>query len=366
MNPSNSFFQDDFVDKVFRWLLGQKHYRHIGAYIIVPITLFWIPVFLLTFLGGLEDTTTFIRNYAAYTQFMICFPLFLIARKVMDYEWTSIERIIQDSKIIKESFVERYELSQSFLKHTLNGPIATWLTILIPYILTMAVYIAHLLEPGYNKYYDNIPGHPLGPIRISGLYLWLISIPAFLILIAYWVVRYLAWVKFLWNLALAKPKLDGCHPDRMGGLGFLTRTISAFSIIIFAIGTVTVTTVFFIIDNEGRAISDPLILILIIPYILFAPTLFIMPLLFFTKPMYMAKAEAMQEFNKGTYKKVKEYAPSDIDCMYRTAKRMRIIPFDFSSIAQLYLSVVTPMLPFIIRIIDFSELSRDFVRKFRF
>ena len=53
--------------------------------------------------------------------------------------------------------------------------------------------------------------------------------PIFQFLLMRWYFRLFVWARFLWQVSRMELGLVPTHPDRMGGLGFLSATVYAFA-----------------------------------------------------------------------------------------------------------------------------------------
>jgi len=75
---------------------------------------------------------------------------------------------------------------------------------------------------------------PLG--LLAGWWLGLISLPVFQFLLFRWYYRLVIWARFLWQVSRIKLNLLATHPDRHGGLGFVTVVNYAFAPLLLAQG----------------------------------------------------------------------------------------------------------------------------------
>jgi hypothetical protein len=83
---------------------------------------------------------------------------------------------------------------------------------------------------------EAVDGHGFSP---AGWWLYGVSVPLLLVLLLGWLWRIMIWTLFLKKVATLDLKLVAAHPDQAGGLGFLTQSVRAFSIVAMAIGTMT-------------------------------------------------------------------------------------------------------------------------------
>ena len=73
-------------------------------------------------------------------------------------------------------------------------------------------------------------------MSLAGWWHALISVPLFQFLLLRWYFRVFIWARFLWQMSRLDLQLVPTHPDRVGGLGFLTNVVYAFTPILLAHG----------------------------------------------------------------------------------------------------------------------------------
>ena len=76
-------------------------------------------------------------------------------------------------------------------------------------------------------------GRQLSP---AGWWFVYLSLPLFQFILFRWYFRVFVWIRFLWQVARCDLRLVPTHPDRAGGLGFLSLTVVAFAPVLLAHG----------------------------------------------------------------------------------------------------------------------------------
>src|SRR6185436_519355 len=71
---------------------------------------------------------------------------------------------------------------------------------------------------------------------LAGWWLGCVSLPLFQFLLLRWYFRLFIWARFLWQVSRIELNLMPLHPDRCGGLGFLSSVSYAFSPVLLAQG----------------------------------------------------------------------------------------------------------------------------------
>ena len=363
---SVSFFENDFIDKILKRVLGTKLYRNPFFLFLGSFLVFWLPVYFLFLLDkklGRYSKTNFLEDYAAYAQYFVGIPLLLIARNVLDHGWRNIQDIVVKSGILSGDKYEQYKKSCIRIREVAFSRSTTIFIVMVGYLMSLFWFIGELTN-GSDTYHTYIvSGEWLERPTTAGLYIALISIPIYSLVIVYWFTKYASWVAFLWRLAKSEPKLIGHHIDRTGGLQFLSQPIAVFGIIIFAVGVVQVATTFYKIEVEGSALMSLQVMTAPIVYVIFAPLFFIVPFFFFTKQLYAARMKSIRELNqlgyrfdllrmthfdqkKDSLEEIEIFSPlCDLSGVYENVVKMKIWPLDLGSISRLFLSAIVPMLP---------------------
>src|SRR5206468_3932041 len=65
-------------------------------------------------------------------------------------------------------------------------------------------------------------------LSLAGMWYGYLSLPIIQFLLCRWYFRLIVWTRFLWQVSRIELCLVPTHPDRLGGLGFLSNTVYAF------------------------------------------------------------------------------------------------------------------------------------------
>ena len=71
---------------------------------------------------------------------------------------------------------------------------------------------------------------------LAGWWFGCVSLPIIQFLLLRWYFRLFIWTRFLWQVSRIKLNLVPTHPDRAGGLGFLSIVTYAFAPLVVAQG----------------------------------------------------------------------------------------------------------------------------------
>ena len=73
-------------------------------------------------------------------------------------------------------------------------------------------------------------------LSLAGMWYGYVSLPIFQFLLIRWYFRLFIWTRFLWQVSRIELSLIPTHPDRVGGLDFLSNTVYAFAVLAVAHG----------------------------------------------------------------------------------------------------------------------------------
>jgi hypothetical protein len=73
-------------------------------------------------------------------------------------------------------------------------------------------------------------------LSLAGIWYGYVSVPIFQFLLCRWYFRLFIWTRFLWQVSRIGLSLVPTHPDRVGGLSFLSNTVYAFAVLAVAHG----------------------------------------------------------------------------------------------------------------------------------
>ncbi len=118
-------------------------------------------------------------------------------------------------------------------------------------------------------------------LSAAGWYTVLVSAPIFQFLLGLCLWKWLLWTIFAFKLSRRNLKLVATHPDKHGGLGFLSLTPGAFAPIAFAASAVIAATWRYDIIHLGAHLKDFMLpaiaLLVVVAFLAFGPLVFFVP-----------------------------------------------------------------------------------------
>ena len=118
----------------------------------------------------------------------------------------------------------------------------------------------------------------------------------FLFLVLRWFWRFYIWAALLARTASMQLQIMPMHPDRCGGLGFLSIFPGIFSGLVFALSSVIAASLF-----KARLLmehTDQMIWLAMATWLVMVVVVFLGPLVFFARPLYIARELALLQYGR--------------------------------------------------------------------
>jgi hypothetical protein len=329
---------------------------------------------------GAPYAQNFFYDFAAYAQFFIGIPLYLIAERVIGASIRGASRDFHETGVISPTDIPRLD---DIEERVAAMRLRLWpeaICIAMSFYFAFMAFGPELVRPhGTGMVTWHVT--PITPrpflfwtlthwYTTAGLFATVVALPLQTYIWVRWVAKISMWFWYLRQVSKFKLSLVASHPDSTGGIGFLSEVQGKFALLILAYGiSGVVAVVGYKIAIEHAPINLPPIWGLVLGFVIGAPILFLAPLLLFTKQLGRTKKRALSAFReKATVsaKRVEERwlntpysdeteaaAHRDLHQLellggfYERIHGMRVVPFDLRSAGQLVASAVGPLVPLI-------------------
>ena len=131
-------------------------------------------------------------------------------------------------------------------------------------------------------------------LSLTGTWYAYVSLPCFQFLLVRWYYRIFIWARFLWQVSRIELSLVPTHPDRVGGLGFLSNVVYAFTPLAVAHGAMVSGTIANRILYTGAALTDFKVEIVVL--VLFMACVILGPFFVFSPQLAAAKRTGLREY----------------------------------------------------------------------
>ena len=203
--------------------LGLAH-RRVAAAVLVM----WAPLVLLTAAqGGLTGTappTPFLLDVGFQLRFLVVAPLLILAERLVHRRMLPIAGEFRRRGLVPRGQIAGLDAALAEAARWRNSVLAEVVLLAVVYAAGLSVTLGRYLSLDPHGWYG-LPGQGLSP---AGLWLVFVSLPLLQFLLLRWYYRLFVWARFLWRVARLDLDLNALHPDRAGGLGFLSDSVVAF------------------------------------------------------------------------------------------------------------------------------------------
>jgi hypothetical protein len=189
-------------------------------------------------------------------------------------------------------------------------------------------------------------------------------------------------------MARARLRLAVGHPDEVAGLKFIGDTQATFGVVIFGVGLLVALEIvkFFSKAPVVVSVDNAIVANLVgevIAFIILAPLAFLLPLLMFTKKLYLAKQEGVARyqifltrfinaFETKHLQRDGEYceplastndlaALANIETLNSHLNKIRIVPFDLESLFRLVVAAASPLIPLAVNLVHWPRWVREYL-----
>jgi hypothetical protein len=218
-------------------------------------------------------------------------------------------------------------------------------------------------------------------LSLSGVWYGYVSQPLFQVMVMRWYFRIFIWTRLLWQVSRIDLSLVPTHPDRVGGLGFLSNTVFAFTPLAVAHGGLLAGFIANRIFYLGAALPQFKIEIAVL--VVFVLCMVLGPLLLFAPQLAEAKRRGNREYGTLAERYVREFdtkwlrggAPAgeplvgsgdiqslaDLSNSFEVVQTMRIAPVTKEAVLRLAVATLVPLVPLALTMMPLEELLKKLI-----
>jgi hypothetical protein len=354
---------------------------------VIVISLFaWLPLLILSMLGGRAwgdgVRVPFLVDLEVHARFLLALPLLIVAELVVHQRMRPVARQFLERGLIPERSRARFDLAMASAVRLRNSIVAEVMLIALVYLVG-ALYVWPRFNIGLavSTWYA-VPtggGQHLSP---AGWWLVYVSLPLFQFILFRWYFRLFVWVRFLWQVARCELSLVPTHPDRAGGLGFLSLTVVAFAPVLLAHGVLLSGLIADRIFFHGASLLDFKAQVAVV--VVFLLAIVLGPLLLFTPHLGSARRVGLREYGTLAQRYVREFddkwlrgrAPADeplvgsadvqsladLGNSFELVRSMRVVPFTRDTLVQLAVITLLPLVPLLLTMVSLEELLKGLLK----
>jgi hypothetical protein len=349
---------------------------------IIVITLFcWVPLLVLSALAGQvlggSATVPFLLDPEVQVRFLVAVPFLVGAELVVHRRMHFVVQQFLERNLIPKNRMKRFDAAIESVFRLRNSVLAEVLLVVFVYVFGIVIVWRHYVVLDTATWYAT-PSLEGSKLSLAGMWYGYVSLPIFQILLLRWYFRAFIWARFLWQLSRIDLSLIPTHPDRVGGLGFLSNTVYAFVPVLLAHGALLAGLLGDRIYYLGAKLPDFMLEILLL--VIFLMCVVLGPLLVFAPQLAQAKRMGIREYGALAERYVREFdakwlrggAPADepltgsgdiqsladMGNSFEVVRTMRIAPFAKETIVLLVAATVAPIAPLLLTMMPMEELLK--------
>ena len=350
---------------------------------IVVISLFaWLPLLVLSALeGNLLDgspAVPFLLDLGVHVRLLVVVPLLMAAEPFVHRCMPLVAKQFLARHLIPESAMTRFESAIASVFRLRSSVLAEALLLAFVYVFDILI-----VWPYYSFVFE-IPTWYATPslggskFSLAGMWYGYVALPIFQFLLCRWYFRLFLWTRFLWQVSRIDLSLVPMHPDRVGGLGFLSDAAQAFIPLLIAHGALMAGMLGNRIYHLGAKLPDFMLVILV--SVIFLICVVLGPLMVFAPQLARAKRIGRLEYGSLAERYVREFdakwlrggAPADAPLLgsgdiqsladmggsLEVVQTMRIAPITLETIFRLVAAILAPVAPLLLTVMPLEELLK--------
>ena len=339
----------------------------------------WLPLLVLATLQGHaqggDTTIPFLMDVEVHVRFLLALPMLVIAELVVHRRISAVVRQFSQRQLLPAEAMARFDGAIASAMRLRNSVLAEVLLIAIVYAVGILVVWRQYVAIETVTWYAH-PAAAGSELTLAGYWYGYVSLPIFQFLLCRWYFRLVIWARLLWQVSRLDLGLIPTHPDRMGGLGFLSNTVYAFAPLAVAHGLLLAGALANRIFYTGVRLIDYKVEIAVLVVLLL--TIVLGPLLVFIPRLAAAKRQGLMEYGTLAQRYVREFdrkwlrggaagdeplvgsgdiqSLADLANSFEVVKTMRIAPISRDALVQLGAATLLPLVPLALTMMPLEDL----------
>jgi len=349
--------------------------------VVVIAMLAWLPLLVLSALEGraLDGgvAVPFLLDVEVQIRYLVALPLLIGAELIVHQRMRSILEIFQERRLIPEPAMPRFDAAIASAMRWRNSVLAEVVLVALVYGVGILVVWRQYLALDAATWYAT-PSAAGSTLSFAGIWYGFISLPLFQFLLLRWYYRLFIWARFLRQVSRIDLSLVPTHPDGAGGLGFLSKTAHAFTLLAVAHGALVASLIANRILHLGAGLLEFKVEIAVM--LVFVLVIVLAPMLFFAPQLAQAKRTGLREYGTLAERYVREFdtkwlrggAPAgeafvgsadiqslaDLGNGYEVVRTMKPAPVTKEMVIQLAAATLAPIVPLALTMMPLEELLK--------
>ena len=351
--------------------------------ILAAVLITWLPLPILAALGGgfLSGVSVpFFYDLDVHVRFLLSLPMLIAAEIIVHRQLRGVVAQFEARDLIAPGDRQSF---RDIISGTMRLRNSIAIEIALLAIAFTVFYWVWRSQASLNVASWYASG-TAGTISFTAAGYWyvFVSVPIFRFILLRWYFRLFVWYVFLFRVARLRLQLNPLHPDRAGGLEFLSLSVDAISPVLVAQSIFLSGVIGNQILNAGASLPD--FKVLIAGWVVFLMLLALLPLAFFAPQMMAAKRAILPDYGAFAARYVNAFrrkwqSPSadreqellgtadiqslaDLGNSYDVVHRMQMLPFDRSVVMRIIVLIALPLLPLALTMFPFEVILQQLIK----
>ena len=349
--------------------------------VVVIALLTWLPLLVLAalerHLWAGSTTVPFFLDLEVHIRLLAVVPLLIVAELVVHQRLRPIGLGFLERNLVPEPALMRFDAALRSAYGLRNSVLAEVLLIVAVYGIGVLIVWRHYSALDAATWYA-MPSASGSRLSLAGMWYGYVSLPFFQFLLIRWYFRLFIWTRFLWQVSRIELSIVPTHPDRFGGLGFLSNTVYAFAVLLVAHGAMLAAQlanrIFFLGASLVDYKAEIAVMVAFLLCVVFAP------LLVFAPQLARAKRKGLREYGTLAERYVREFdakwlrggvpageplvgsadiqSLADLNNSFEVVRGMRIALVTRDTLIRHAAAVLVPMAPLALTMMPLEELAK--------
>ena len=352
--------------------------------VIVMVVITWLPLLILAAVDGKATpgtvTVPFFYDVMVQARFLIVLPL-LVGAELWIHQLVgpAIEIFVERGIVTGKDIPKFRAIVESAGRLRNSWYLEIGLVVMV-FLAGNWVWQSQIaLEPA--SWYASPEGSQMHPTA-AGYWLAFVSVPIFQFILLRWYSRFLIWLRFLWQVSKLDIHLVPTHPDRAGGIAFLSKCTFAFGPILFAQGTLLAAYIAQQVVYDGKDLMS--FKALAVAFVVILVGAVVSPVCVFMPKLIAAKRRGLREYGsfasgyveKFEKKWVSGVTPAgeellgsgdiqslaDLGNSFTVVTAMSFVPIGAKDMLRLASITAAPLIPLTLSIFSLEELLTKIIK----
>jgi hypothetical protein len=312
---------------------------------------------------------------SAHARLLLCVPLLVAAEVIVHRRIKVTVRQFLDRGIIAPEDQSQFKNVIASAMRLRNSVAAE--VLMLAFVIVGALFVGRRYIALDVASWFATPVADQTRLTPAGYWYIFVSLTIFRFLLLRWYFRMFVWYRFLWQVSRHVPlQLNALHPDRTGGLGFLSSSAFAFQPLLVAHTVALAGSLCGKIWNQGATL--PQFKMEITLWLIFLIMLVVTPLFFFVVHLATAKRAGLREYGIVGSQYVAEFrrkwieghsakdealigtadiqSLADLANSFEVVTDMRVVPFSRASVVRLAIVALLPLAPLLLTMFPLEQL----------